>query len=195
MKLKYILIPALLMFVLGGDTSITHARNPALRQQGGSATAAQAKAAFERFKKLEGEWLGRSTKGWEEKVTYKVIAGGSAIHQSSFDAHPNETMITVFHLDGERLLLTHYCVAKNQPRLQATAFSEDGKQITFTFLDATNLPARDKGHMDKVVYRFVDDDHFSSQWTWYQDGKESWLEEIKLERRKTVVPASGKSVQ
>jgi hypothetical protein len=29
----------------------------------------------------------------------------------------------------------------------------------------------------------VDDDHFSSQWTWYQDGKESWMEEIKLERK------------
>jgi hypothetical protein len=147
-------------------------------------TAAQAKAAFEQIKKLAGEWRGRSTKGWEEKITYKVIAGGSAVHESSFDAHPNETMITLFHLDGERLLLTHYCVAKNQPRLQATAIEEGGRKITFTFLDATNLPSRNKGHMDKAVFRFLDDDHYTSQWTWYQDGKENWMEEIKHERIK-----------
>lgn len=38
--------------------------------------------------------------------------------------------------------------------------------------------------MDKVVISFVDDTHFTSQWTWYQDGKEKWLEEIKYERVK-----------
>lgn len=43
---------------------------------------------------------------------------------------------------------------------------------------------RDKGHMDKVVIRLVDDDHFTSQWTWYQAGKEQWLEEIRYERKK-----------
>jgi hypothetical protein len=37
--------------------------------------------------------------------------------------------------------------------------------------------------MDKAVFRFADDNHFGSQWTWYQDGKESWMEEIKCERK------------
>jgi len=143
-----------------------------------------ARAAFERLKKLEGDWLGRSTKGWEEEVSYKIIAGGSVVVGTSFDAHPNETMMTMYHLDGERLMLTHYCVAKNQPRLVATNFSEDGSTLTFTFLDGTNLPSRDKGHMDKCVIKFLDNDHFTSQWTWYQNGKESWMEKIKLERLK-----------
>jgi hypothetical protein len=101
---------------------------------------------------------------------------------NSFDAHPNETMMTMYHLDGERLMLTHYCVAKNQPRLVATSFSDDGKTVTFTFLDGTNLPSRDRGHMDKVIIRFVDNNHVISQWSWYQNGKESWMEEIQLER-------------
>jgi predicted enzyme related to lactoylglutathione lyase len=148
-----------------------------------ASSPALALAGFERFKKLEGQWLGRSTKGWEETVNFKTIAQGSVVVENSFDAHPNETMMTMFHLDGERLMLTHYCVAKNQPRLEATSFEKEGRTITFTFLDATNLPSRDKGHMDKAVFRFVDDDHFSSQWTWYQDGKESWMEEIVLERK------------
>jgi len=142
-----------------------------------------ARIAFERFKKLGGEWMGKSTKGWQETIRYQVIAGGTVVVGTSFDAHPNETMMTMIHLDGERLMLTHYCVAKNQPRLVATSFEDEGRKITFTFLDGTNMPSRNRGHMDKAVFRFVDDNHVTSQWTWYQDGKESWMEEITLERK------------
>ena len=66
----------------------------------------------------------------------------------------------MYYLDGERLLLTHYCVSKTQPRLQATTFENDGRKVSFTFLDGGNLPTRDKGHMDKVVLNFVDEAHF-----------------------------------
>jgi hypothetical protein len=146
------------------------------------ADAAAARGAFERFKKLEGTWTGRSTKGWTEGMRFQLISGGSAVLETSLDAHPGETMATVFHLDRDRLLLTHYCVAGNQPRLAATAFSDDGKTITFTFLDGTNMPTRDAGHMDKVVYTFIDDDHASSQWTWYENGREQWMELINATR-------------
>lgn len=146
-------------------------------------TAELAQNGFELFKKLDGRWIGRSTKGWTEEITFKTIAKGSVVVENSFDAHPNETMMTMFHLDGPRLLLTHYCVAGSQPRLAATAFDDNGRAITFTFLDATNLPSRDKGHMDKAVFRFKDENSFSSQWTWYQEGKESWMEEIQYERK------------
>jgi hypothetical protein len=139
---------------------------------------------FERMKKLEGDWRGKSTKGWEDQSTVKVIAKGSAILFTSFDAHPNETMLTLVHWDLDRVLLTHYCVAGNQPRLEATSIEDDGRKVTFTFVDATNLPSRNKGHMDKLVMRFIDDSHYTSQWTWYQDGKESWMEEIHRERVK-----------
>lgn len=139
---------------------------------------------FERLRKLEGKWIGRSTKGWQETITYKVIARGSVVYESSFDAKPDAAMATMFYLDGSRLLLTHYCVSKTQPRLQATSFEDGGRKVTFTFLDATNLASRDKGHMDKVVLNFIDDEHFTSKWTWYQNAKETWLEEIKYERVK-----------
>jgi hypothetical protein len=145
------------------------------------------KQAYERLKALEGKWVGTSTKGWKEQIQYNVIAGGSAVEERSFDAHPGETMLTLFHMDGDRLMLTHYCAAKNQPRLLATNISPDGKTIEFTFLDATNLPSRDKGHMDKAVFHFLDDAHFTNRWTWYQDGKEKWLEEITMERVKDFV--------
>lgn len=148
-------------------------------------------AAFARLKALAGTWQGTSTKGWSEKVEYRVIAGGSAVMEMSFDAHPGETMATLFHPDGDRLLVTHYCVAKNQPRLCLTTVADGGATLDFTFLDATNLKSRDVGHMDRVKLHFVDDDHFTAQWTWYQDGKENWMEEIRNERVKTDAANSG----
>lgn len=143
-----------------------------------------AQLAFENFKKLEGNWAGKSTRGWNDENTWKTIAGGTCVMHTSFDAHPNQTMLTVFHMDGEHLMLTHYCVAKNQPRMRATEISPDGKQITFTFVDSTNLKSRDQGHMDKAVYKFADDGSYTTQWTWYQNGTEKWMEEIRCERVK-----------
>lgn len=146
------------------------------------ATRATPATVFEEMKRLAGTWIGRSTKGWEEEVTLKVIAGGSVLVASSFDAHPGEEMLTTWYMDGDELQLRHYCIARNQPRLAATEISADGREITFTFKDATNLPSRDRGHMDKAVYRLEDEDSFSSQWTWYQDGRESWMEKIDYRR-------------
>ena len=141
-----------------------------------------ARAAFEKIKALAGDWTSKSTKGWTETENYQVIAGGSVVMNLSYGAHPDEWMATMFHMDGERLMLTHYCVAKNQPRLRATEFSVDGKKVIFTFQDATNLPSRDKGHMDKHAMMFDGPDRLRTQWTWYQDGKESWMEEIEHRR-------------
>jgi hypothetical protein len=139
--------------------------------------------AFARLSALGGRWEGHSTKGWEDTLEILGIARGSAIlGKSTFKDEAHEAMATLFYLDGERLLLTHYCEAGNQPTLVASSAEEDGRTLTFTFLSGTGMRSRDEGHMDKVVVRFVDSDHFSSRWTWYQDGKERWLEEISYRR-------------
>jgi len=153
-------------------------------EQPDTSKSALAKATFERLKEFEGHWVGQSTKGWTDTLTYKTVAGGSVVVEESFGAHPNETMYSMFSLDVDRLIMTHYCVAGNQPRLVATEFSEtdSGQVVVFTFLDITGASSRDKGHMDKCRLTFVDDDHTKIQWTWYQDGQESWMEEI-LQRR------------
>jgi hypothetical protein len=141
-----------------------------------------ATAVFERFKGLSGRWEGHSTKGWTDRVSFKTIAAGSVVVWDSFDAHPGEEMLTLLHRDGERLLLTHYCVSKTQPRLVLSDVSADGREATFTFLDGTGFSSRDVGHMDKAVFRFGDAGRFSTRWTWYQNGQERWLEEVEMRR-------------
>lgn len=144
----------------------------------------QAKETFERIKKWEGLWVGQSTKGWTDTLTYKTVAGGSVVVEESFGAHPNETMYSMFSLDVDRLIMTHYCVARNQPRLVATEFgrSDSGEVVVFTFMDITGVASRNKGHMDKCRVTFISDSLTKVQWTWYQDGQESWMEEILQKR-------------
>ena len=156
----------------------------AVAAQAGPVAPDKAPALFQRLTALQGEWIGASTKGWSDTSKFTTIAGGSVVVQTSFDAHPGETMMTMFHLDGSRVMLTHYCVAKNQPRLVATESSPDGRTFTFTFHDVTGIPSREEGHMDKAVFTFEDEDHFTSRWTWYQNGTERWMEEIRYQRRR-----------
>jgi len=147
-----------------------------------AAEPSAAQAAFARFKALEGRWRGASTRGWEEETTVRVIAGGSVVVLRSFDAHPGESMLTTVFLDGERLMLVHYCIAGNQPRMVDGSISPEGRHVAFDFLDGTNLPTRDRGHMDRAVFDFGSDEDFTSRWTWYQDGSEKWLEEVRYRR-------------
>ena len=149
-----------------------------------------ARRAFKQLLTLEGDWEGRSSQGWMDRMRFQKIARGSVLLElSDFEAHPGETMATVHHLDGDRLILTHYCVAGNQPRLVLSETRDDGAELHFAFLDGTNMPSRDRGHMDQAVLRFLDGDHFTSRWTWYQDGAERWLETIEYRR---LPPASDK---
>lgn len=140
-----------------------------------------AQLAFERFRALEGAWTGASTQGWEARMEIEVIARGTTVIQrSSFEAHPNEAMLTAYHRDGADLVLTHYCVAGNQPRLVARDFGDDG--LTFVWRDGTNLASRDEGHMDSVRYGFPAENELTARWSWYENGSEGWMEEIRYRR-------------
>src|SRR5215470_13465360 len=104
-----------------------------------------AKKAFDQMKTLTGTWEGKTSSGQTGQVIYRTTSNGSAL-MSEIKSGP-EDMITMFHMDGDRLLMTHYCGAGNQPRMKAT-LSPDGKTVTFTFVDATNFASSDAGHMD-----------------------------------------------
>ena len=120
--------------------------------------------AFDKMKSLVGEWVGTSKDGKSVKVTYTLVADGSALMEQ-LETPMESTMITIYHPDGSRLLMTHYCSAHNQPRMRADLTTPDPKSITFSFLDATNLSSPADGHMDRLVVSFEDTSHFTQEWT------------------------------
>src|ERR1700686_4954053 len=124
-------------------------------------------AAFDSLKALAGQWQAKDPNGKQQTVTWKLVSGGSAIMESLQE----ESMVTMYHLDNSHLMLTHYCAAQNQPRMQGQV-SDDGKTFTFNFMDATNLASPTAGHMRKLVLTIQDKDHFSEQWFFSQGGKD-----------------------
>jgi hypothetical protein len=136
----------------------------------GTAAGGQSDAqkALEKLKSLVGTWQGKTVKGDSVEDTFRLSAGGTAVMGE--DKMGSEEMLSLFYVDGDRLLMTHFCPSGNQPRMQAT-ISPDLKTISFDFLDATNLPNLQAGHMSHAVYIFTDADHYSQEWTWMQDGK------------------------
>ncbi|MFY9560237.1 MAG: hypothetical protein WAQ52_08390 [Terriglobales bacterium] len=135
----------------------------ALAESGGKKT-------FDALKTLQGTWEGKNAQGQPLKVTFRETAGGSAILSEILGEGP-ENMVTMFHMDGDRLLMTHYCGAGNQPRMKAT-LAPDGKSVVFDFLDATNLASPETGHMHHVVFGMPDANHHTEEWTFLDHGKE-----------------------
>ena len=137
-------------------------------------TAALAQSAaqksFDQLKALGGTWEG-TIDGQPIHVSLRVTSRGNALMHEMKGPGP-EDPITMFHLDGDRLLLTHYCDAGNQPRMVAT-ISPDGKTIVFNFFEATNLLSFANGHMQRVTFTFIDADHHTEKWEFAMaDGKQ-----------------------
>src|SRR5690349_3118062 len=118
MRLHTLLIGGLLFGTTAGYSA------EATPQSGVDATA-----AFARLKSLAGEWTADTPMG-KSHVTYQIIAGGTALVERE-TAEKMPEMLTVYHLDGGKLILTHYCMAGNQPRMQARAFDPATGEVQF----------------------------------------------------------------
>ena len=62
--------------------------------------------SFDLLKGMEGNWAGKNNQGQPVQVSFRITSGGSAL-MSEIHGHGPENMITMFHMDDERLLMTH----------------------------------------------------------------------------------------
>jgi hypothetical protein len=138
-----------------------------------SAAVPEKKAdGFDRLKSLVGEWEGTSNEGKPVHISYSLTAAGSALMES-IDPGTDHSMVSLYHRDGQKLMMTHYCAAGNQPRMKAGDLSADGHTLAFSYMDATNLAKPADPHMVKLVLSFPDDDHLTQEWTFRAGGKDS----------------------
>jgi hypothetical protein len=148
-----------------------------------SLAQSNARQTLDQIKTLDGTWTGKNSHGEPLKVTFRETAGGSAI-LSEIDGEHGHDMVSMIHVDNDRLLMTHYCSTGNQARMSAS-LSPDGKAITFNYVDATNLKSPDAGHMQKVVFTMPDADHHNEEWTFVDHGK-TLVEVFTLMRTDTL---------
>lgn len=141
-------------------------------------------ARFERLKKLAGEWVVVDADGNPtERVvaTYRVTSGGSVLQETLFNGTDHE-MVTMYHLDGPDLVLTHYCAVGNQPHMKA-APGDSLEKIEFDFAGGANIdPAKD-AHMHSAVIELRGEDRLHSEWALHADGRKQDTKVFDLVRK------------
>ena len=146
--------------------------------------ASKSTPQFDKMKSLVGTWKGKDDEGKPVSVTYKLASNGNSLMEELEMAEDPEAMITMYHLNGSKLMMTHYCSMGNQPRMRMDKASKDGNTFTFSFVDATNLASKKDSHMSKLVVTFKDSDHFTQEWTMSMDGKDAHHAVFDFERAK-----------
>ncbi len=128
-------------------------------------------AALEQLKKLAGTWLLADNEGKptdQVASVIKVTAGGSAVHETLFPGQPAE-MVSVYTVDGSDLIMTHYCVLGNQPRMKADPNSP-ANQIVFRFVGGSNLDPKKDKHMHEATLTIIDNDRLEVNGIGWENG-------------------------
>ncbi len=170
-----------------------------MRKADGQKAGAQqtsAQVAFARMKTLAGNWKGTAAMGAGPgamtapvRVSMRVTSGGDALmHEmvpegrTADPSNGEDDPLTMMYIDGDRLMLTHYCDSgKNRPRM-AGMLSADGKTVEFDFLDVSG--GTKFGHMHRAVFTIIDADHHTEDWTYMSPENKADHAHIDLVRAK-----------
>ena len=148
------------------------------------APARPTSAALERFKTLAGEWVaaedGDMVKKGDLVARYAVTASGTAVVETVFPGSEHE-MVTVYHADGPDLVLTHFCMEGNQPRMRARG--AQGSRFEFAYDGGTNIdPKRDR-HMHSATFDLASANEIRSEWSELAEGKPVFVARLHLVRK------------
>ena len=151
------LLPALMICLLapiGHGTSVAQTPTP---KPTNPAAQSEAQKAFEKMKTLAGSWQG-TVMGMSINVTIRAVSSRNAIlHEATTGGgRPPDHEITMFYLDGDRLLATHYCDAGNRSRMEGKLLP-DGESVEFSLLDVTGGTQR--GFAKRILFRGTDANH------------------------------------
>lgn len=123
--------------------------------------------AFEQLKGLVGSWKPTNPED-PTQIEVKLIAGGSALVET-WEMSPTRQSMTIFTLDGDRLLVTHYCPQGNAPRLAYTQTDTSGAHH-FQFIDGTNLQNPEASHEHALWIRQEPDGTLTRSETYISNG-------------------------
>ena len=131
--------------------------------------------AFATFKSLNGRWaIESNSKTLPIEMRYEVGSKESIVTEQ-FGKE-----LSVIYLDGENLLMTHFCNAGNQPRLRL----KEGRQpdvLEFEMFDITNLKDASTPHVQRIVYKVIDAKKMSLEVIW-KNGQSEEFEKYTLSR-------------
>ncbi|HTL29745.1 MAG TPA: hypothetical protein VL282_11005 [Tepidisphaeraceae bacterium] len=140
-----------------------------------------AEKQLDAIKALAGTWVSEKPgqDGKPMTTIFKVTSGGTAVQEMLFAGSDHE-MLDVYTVDGDKLVLTHYCIMGNQPRMVLKS-SEKGK-MNFEYVGGGNMKSRDESHMDSVELT-IGGDKLAEKWTNMADGKVGEVVSFEFKRK------------
>ena len=118
-----------------------------------SVPQSDAQKAFEKMKTLTGSWDG-TVMSIPINFTIRAASSGTAIlHEGNTEKGVPNHEITMFYVEGDRLLATHYCDAGNRVRWEGK-MSPDEKTIEFSFLDVAG--STKGGLLKRMMFTMID---------------------------------------
>jgi len=153
----------------------------------------EVQTSFSVLKGLAGKWTGSVTTDPHNpdiegpiQVTMRVASRGSVLeHEIAPGGVPEPTMI---YVEGDRLILVHYCEAGNRPRLVARS-SADPKTVDFEFADISG--STKPVYLQHFVFTIVSADHHTEDWTFQLPDEKQLHARFDLKRptESTPLPA------
>ena len=126
---------------------------------------------FRQLASAAGEWSGAQD-GHPVRVTYTLTGDGSALMESVVPVEdPGSTMITMFIVDGDRLIATHYCAAHNQPQMTAERAGEPSEGVVFRLTRITGMRTAEDWHNTGLTFILDDANHITQHWTYAYRGR------------------------
>lgn len=146
----------------------------------GLAEDVDARGVFDDLKSLVGTWHGEphgeGEAAGEEHMgdvvhEIQLSAAGTVVMETMGPGTDHE-MINMYHLDGDDLMLTHYCAMGNQPTMRLDRQRSTKSKLVFDFAGGTNLDPEVDHHIHAATITLVDDEHVESVWVPYSGGKQ-----------------------
>jgi hypothetical protein len=149
------------------------------------------KTAFEMLKGLEGHWEGTlgTRDGEPIVVDYRVTANGTTVMETMFPGTPEE-MVTMYYLEGDELVMTHYCARGNQPRMRLQE-SSDFEMLSFVYEDGSNVDPTQDTYLRSGMIWFKDGDQIECEWLFYTGAEQTGVSDLYLRRVRSVSRSAG----
>ena len=145
---------------------------------------------FEQLKEMDGTWDATAAQVAGEPMPdeegplkgqhqFTVSAAGTVVMEVMGPGTDHE-MINMYHMDGEDLVLTHYCAAGNQPTMKLDREMLAAGKTHFAFTGGTNLDPEADQHIHSTMMEWQEDGSLVEAWSAWAGGEEAGVMEFVL---------------
>ena len=156
--MKHVILPLLLLSFAPACQSIYP----------GPIDAEHRKGLFSQVTALAGTWERTDPQGAKSTAKFEVTSAGSVVREVMFPGTEHE-MSNMYSLDGNDLVMTHYCAGGNQPSMRAKGMS--GNSLPFQFESVRDLTQPDQTFMGEMTLIFNADGSVQQRWKGLKAGQ------------------------